>query len=433
MNNKKIFNLGIITVIICLLSLNIPLVSSNNTNNSITAEIIDVNPNPGKTNELISITGRGLDTENCDLLISWDFNSDGNWEIYQKLIPGGCGGGWLYDYTSYTYSSPGTYYITLLVEDYQNNINKDTASIQILNDPPIAGFTFFPNDPSTQDEIQFIDTSLPGCGAIQTWEWDFGDGNNADVQNPVHKYSDDGSYVCTLKVVDCQEGTDSVSRYIVVSNTIPIAEIININPNPANEESIISFNGYGEDIDGNIEEYLWESNLDGVISNDENFETTSLSIGNHIISLRVQDDDGDWSEIVTKNLEINNDINLPPSIPTITGEISGEAGESYEYSLKSIDPDSDEITYCIEWGDGTPEVCIGPYTSGEEVKTSHTWNEEDSYIIRVMAKDVNGAESDWSTLEINMPKYKSLYLELFKFFESNPFILEYLKNIILFF
>ena len=416
---------------IFILSLNIQSVSSNNISKNITVEITDVNPNPGYTNQQISITGGGLDPENCDLLFSWDFNSDGNWEIYQKLVPGGCGGGWLYDYTSYSYSTPGTYYITLIIENNLGDYNKDTIPIQILNDPPEAGFTYFPIYPSTQDEIQFIDTSIPGCGAIQIWEWDFGDGNNADIQNPIHKYSDDGTYVCTLYVVDCQEGTDSVSRYIVVSNSIPTAEIINIHPNPANKQGIISFEGYGIDLDGYIDEYLWTSDIDGVLSNNDNFKTNSLSIGNHVISLTVKDDDGDWSEIVSQNLEISNELNLPPSIPTINGESSGEAGKSYEYNIKSIDPEGDEITYCIDWGDDTPEVCFGPFNSGEEIQANNTWDIEGSYNIRVMAKDIYGAESDWALLEVTMPNYKSLNFELFKIINPYFTMMKYLINIIL--
>jgi len=300
--------------------------------------------------------------------------------------------------------------------------------LQIINNPPEAGFTFFPLNPSTQDVIQFIDTSLPGCGAIQTWSWEFGDGDNANIQNPTHQYIDDGSYLITLNVIDCQEGTDSASRYVVVSNLPPIANIDNINPNPASEEEVISFYGYGEDIDGVIENYHWESDIDGKLSNELSFEISTLSKGIHEISFKVQDDDGDWSDIETQILEINNILNLPPENPTILGETSGEIGRIYEYTIKSTDPENDDITYCIDWGDGAPEVCFGPFSSGQEKSVNNSWGDEGTYIIKVKAKDIHGAESDWATLEINMPKNKSIYPLFLRFFKEHTMFLQLIQH-----
>jgi PKD repeat protein len=423
---------GTFGMIILFLLFNVLIISDVNaiSKDNPIAEIVSVNPNPGYSDQQITMSGRGMDVENCDLYFSWDFNDDGNWEIYKELVPGGCGGGWLYHYTSFIYTSPGTYYITLVVEDNFNNINKDTITIQILNNPPEVSFTFFPINPTTQDEIQFIDNSMPGCYTTLTWDWDFGDGYNANIQNPTHQYIDDGTYLVTLVVVDCQEGPGSASRYVVVSNTPPNANIISISPNPANENDEITFNGFGEDLDGIIENYYWESNIDGFLSNEISFNTISLSEGIHEISFKVQDDDGDWSEIVTQNLDINNILNLPPTIPTIQGETSGEKDNIYEYKIKSTDPEQDDITYCIDWGDGTPEVCFGPFSSGEEIKVNNSWKDEGEYVIRVKARDTNGGESDWGILKITMPKHKFVNLDLFKSHNSYSILFQLIQKIL---
>ena len=39
----------------------------------------------------------------------------------------------------------------------------------------------------------------------------------------------------------------------------------------------------------------------------------------------------------------------------------------------------------------------------------HTWLIPGRHTIRVKAKDVIGAESDWATLEVAMPKQKTLH------------------------
>ena len=95
--------------------------------------------------------------------------------------------------------------------------------------------------------------------------------------------------------------------------------------------------------------------------------------------------------------------NQPPSIPEITGPVSGTPGEEYEYTLLSNDPDGDEVFYCINWSDGTSELCFGPYSSNEEIIVSHTWEETGTYIVKVKARDYYEDESDWGTLEVTMP------------------------------
>jgi len=101
-------------------------------------------------------------------------------------------------------------------------------------------------------------------------------------------------------------------------------------------------------------------------------------------------------------------VSKAPSAPIITGESSGKPGIEYEYTFVSTDPEGDNIEYCIDWGDNTGEVCIGPYSSGAEASAKHTWSEQGDYTIKVKARDVNGAESDWETLDVSMPKSKSI-------------------------
>lgn len=54
--------------------------------------------------------------------------------------------------------------------------------------------------------VAFIDKSE---GEINSWKWDFGDGNISNEQNPIHKYSKPGKYIVILDV----EGTAGKSRH----------------------------------------------------------------------------------------------------------------------------------------------------------------------------------------------------------------------------
>jgi len=75
-----------------------------------------------------------------------------------------------------------------------------------------------------------------------------------------------------------------------------------------------------------------------------------------------------------------------PDAPDIDGRTNGRFKRSYDYTFTTTDPNVDDVYYYIEWGDGAVENWIGPYSSGEEVVVSHTWDEQDTYTIRARAK-----------------------------------------------
>ncbi len=95
--------------------------------------------------------------------------------------------------------------------------------------------------------------------------------------------------------------------------------------------------------------------------------------------------------------------NSPPNAPYITGPTSGKAGLSYAYNISSTDPDGDNVSYYVDWGDNTSSGWLGPYGSGEMVTLSHTWSQKGTYTIRAKTKDIYDEESDWTTLPVTMP------------------------------
>jgi hypothetical protein len=94
--------------------------------------------------------------------------------------------------------------------------------------------------------------------------------------------------------------------------------------------------------------------------------------------------------------------NTAPNLPTITGETHGKVRTLYDYTITTIDPDQNNVTYEIEWGDNTTQT-TGLYESGEEIIISHIWGLEGNYSVRVKAIDEHHAESDWATLTVTMP------------------------------
>ena len=119
-----------------------------------------------------------------------------------------------------------------------------------------------------------------------------------------------------------------------------------------------------------------------------------------------------------------------PDEPTIKGPSEGKAQERYGYIVYTDDPDGHEIKYQIDWGDGIISNWYGPYESDEEVEIAHQWAYENKYLIRVKAKDIYGAESGWSSIEVTMPKTKTLNFLLYQFLEKHPFIYMVIQKIL---
>ena len=80
---------------------------------------------------------------------------------------------------------------------------------------PIADFTW--TQVTDTLEVQFTDTSM---NEIDSWTWDFGDGNSSTAQNASHTYATSGSYIVTL-TVSGPGGIDSEAKTIVVTDPVP--------------------------------------------------------------------------------------------------------------------------------------------------------------------------------------------------------------------
>jgi len=130
--------------------------------------------------------------------------------------------------------------------------------------------------------------------------------------------------------------------------------------------------------------------------------------------------------LITPILAITAAANSPPTNPSIDGPTTGNPGVQLIYGFCSTDVDGDNITICINWGDGTNEVCIGPFTSGICATATHIYLKKGNYIIKAKASD-GQAESNWSSLEVNIPRTKGVYnsplLRLFMHFPKTFLII----------
>ncbi len=123
--------------------------------------------------------------------------------------------------------------------------------------------------------------------------------------------------------------------------------------------------------------------------------------------------------------------NEPPTAPLIDGPTTGIMGEPLSYTFTSTDPDGDDISYLVRWdwscgGDQTSDFV----PSGEPVTMSHTYNSKGTYSLRAMARDINQAESNWSELEVTIPRTRASSFLWFEWLMERFPMLERLLNLI---
>jgi PKD repeat protein len=87
-----------------------------------------------------------------------------------------------------------------------------TIDFSICGDPAWGCSAMFRVEPASNDYLSFsfIDESFPmPGGTIDSWFWEFGDGNTSSGQNPVHTYSEPGLYYACLYVSSSDSSCNS--------------------------------------------------------------------------------------------------------------------------------------------------------------------------------------------------------------------------------
>ena len=101
---------------------------------------------------------------------------------------------------------------------------------------------------------------------------------------------------------------------------------------------------------------------------------------------------------LTYRSQCTSTINTPPNAPDApTGPTSGLCSIEYNYCAQITDPDDDAIQYGWDWdGDEQVDAWTSFVSSGDQITTSHAWEEPGTYLVQVKARDESGDESSWS-------------------------------------
>ena len=173
-------------------------------------------------------------------------------------------------YTNNNFTTSGFYRAVLSLGTCPDS-SSDIIQINLLQ-LPIAGFTYNTNSGT----VNFFNSSIDATG----YYWDFGDGTNSALQNPVHTYSSNGTYAVSLKAINnCGDSTVIQNINIVltgIENDFS-ENYLEVIPNPNNGIFEIKiFSNENKDLQLNI------FNVEGKKILSDNIKCTSKEISKNI-------------------------------------------------------------------------------------------------------------------------------------------------------
>ena len=335
----------------------------------------------------------------------------------------------------------GTYTITLAVMDqdgaWSNGTDEDEVLVRVekVNDPPIADAGMdtsgFVNEPVELNGSASLDPD----GTIVYWDWSCtshsvaieGDG----TAKPTFMPTLSGTFIFTLRVRDDNDTwsaqPDTVRATIIEhgENLPPVADAGPDMSGITGEN--VTLDGSGSfDLDGSIITWLWE--CDSVITVEfENENSSSPSFvplvsGTYVLTLRVKDNNGSWSDPDEATISVFDPYFNPRPVADAGDDISAETGD-----LVTLDGrgSSDQNGYIVgyNWTCTSHSVTFQDRNSA---RPSFVPAEAGAYTITLAVQDDEGAWSaeDGVTVTVTEPPVFKFDVDIgpFLYNDSSPVV-----------
>ncbi|MFC7057459.1 PKD domain-containing protein [Halovenus salina] len=271
--------------------------------NQLPSATASVSPTSLAPSESVSLNASGsVDTDGQIVSYEWDVDGDGTYDT-QTTSPT----------ITHSYSQTGSYGVTLRVTDDGDDTDTESVTVSVT-EQPIANLSASLTPTSVDANTRFnASNSTFAFGDISEYKWDFtGDGNVDETTTSAstnHTYTSIGEYLPTVTAIGDDGSTAKTSLSLTVKeNLLPrdtdgISGVTNtcvrgfINTNCANwvgDDVSISVQNI-EDIDGQIVEYKWDFDGDGVTdqtSSSSRVTHAYTQTGTYTVSVDIVDDDG---------------------------------------------------------------------------------------------------------------------------------------------
>ena len=346
--------------------------------------VASANPLSGEAPLEVSFTGSASTDDNAVSAYDWDF-LDG--QTSQETDP------------IHTFTDPGTYEVVLTVSDEEGLQDSTTVTIVVdapdpVNLPPTAVASATPRTGEAPLEVSFTGSASTDDNAVSAYDWDFLDGQTSQETDPVHTFTDPGTYEVVLTVSDGEGLQDSATVTIVVSEPIPTnlppTAVVSATPLTGEAPLEVSFTGNASTDDNAISSYDWDF-TDGQTSQETDPIHTFTDPGTYEVVLTVSDEEGlQDSTTVTIVVDAPDPVNLPPTAVASATPLTGEAPLEVSFTGNASTDDNAVSAYDWDFLDGQ---------TSQETDPVHTFADPGTYEVVLTVSDEEGLQ-DSATVTI---------------------------------
>ncbi|MDX2245624.1 MAG: PKD domain-containing protein [Bacteroidia bacterium] len=288
----------------------------------------------------------------------WDFG-DGTFSTQQN--------------PSHTFTTPGVYTVKLVVSD-ANGCTDSTTRLMTVTGPPNVDFIVSSSNGCAPKTVQFNDLTTASV-PIQSWFWDFGDGNTSTVQNPVHTYTFNGTFDVSLTVTDINNCVSIELKPGLIQLANPAGNFVS-DATPSCPPAVVNFTATASS-DTTITNWIWDFG-DGAGANVQNPFHTYSTPGIYNVSLIITDAFG-CSDTVIQPQHVT--VETPP-VASFSVSDSFFCAPQTVTILGSSTPGSGPIaSYFYTFGNGA---------TSNNANSTQLYSTPGSYTLSLVVSDING-------------------------------------------
>ncbi len=272
-----------------------------------------------------------------------------------------------------------------LSQQQDQELNNQYATELNVSAPPSAQFTSDVTSGFGPLTVTFTDESIRNS---TQWSWDFGDGQESNLENPVHTYQNPGNYTVSLTASNgLGSDTRTQYNYIIVDGFYPPDANFTSNVTTGAAPLTVQFS----DISTNSPTY-WIWNIgDGNSSVLQNPTYTYSNVGNYTVTLTAGNDAGMTS--VTQYINVSAPV-VAPVASFVSNATSGTAPLTVQFNDTSL---NSPTSWSWSFGDGT-------YSSLQNV--THTFGTAGNYTVSLTVTNAGGSNTDTiiNYIQVNAPQ-----------------------------
>jgi PKD repeat protein len=311
---------------------------------------------------------------------------------------------------SYQLMQNGTYTITLTAWDADNSSGTTTKNL-IVNNIPLddnnTNVTFNTNTGNLNGTEAFLvnyNINFTNANQIASINWSTtgsNTGNYFNTSSGAFNYSQNGTYIIYLSVIDIDGDTYNNNWTVNVADTKPAVNF-SIQPPVISEGERINLTDLSKAYDSPLRWWNWTiilPNSSTQLFNQQNITDYTLQInGTHTITLNVTDNDGSWN-IITKTYDVSNVEINETDINTTVNDTEFE----FDENITGVEPFSTTFNVSVTGGNNISIYewkITGPYNTNINFTNpsfNYNFTQNGTYNLSLTLVDVDGDEyKDWT-------------------------------------